>query len=100
MYWPEVVAIRTVSDSQMHFRWLALKNVRLLHPSLKFRYFCFLASSGSFNVKNDNIHRFFFSLFWLQMLNLLASLQNKNTRVGPYCKILTEKEPIRARGIA
>ena len=29
--------IHFVSDSKMHFRWLALKNVRLLHPSLKFR---------------------------------------------------------------
>ena len=43
----------------------------------------FLASSGSFTVKNDNIHIFFF-LFWLQILNLPASLQNKNTRVGPF----------------
>ena len=42
-----------------------------------------LVSSGSFTVKNDNIHSFF-SLFWLQILNLPASLQNKNTRVGPF----------------
>ena len=34
-------------------------------------------------MKNDNIHSFF-SLFWLQILNLPASLQNKNTRVGPF----------------
>ena len=27
---------------------------------------------------------FFFSLFWLQILNLPALLQNKNTRVGPF----------------
>ena len=45
---------------------------------------------------NDNIHRvfvvvlvfvvvvFFGLLFWVQMLNLSASLQNKNTRVGPF----------------
>ena len=64
-----------------------------------------LASSDSFNVKNDIIHTSF-SLFWLQILNLPASLQNKNTRLdrfhgnGPYCKILTEKEPIRAQGFA
>ena len=32
-------------------------------------------------MKNDNIHTFF-SLFWLQILNLPASLQNKNTRIG------------------
>ena len=41
----------------------------------------FLASSGSFTVKNDNG---FFTLFWLQILNLPALLQNKNTRVGPF----------------
>ena len=35
----------------------------------------FLASAGSFT---------FFSLSLLQMLNLLASLQNKNTRIGPF----------------
>ena len=34
-------------------------------------------------MKNDNIHSFFL-LFWLQILNLPASLQNKNTRVGPF----------------
>ena len=60
----------------------------------------FLAFSCSFTVKNDNIHSFF-SLFWLQILNLPASLQNKRHGLdsfhghGPYCKILTEKEPIR-----
>ena len=75
----------------MHFWWLALKNVRLLHPSLNFwKISIFLASSGSFNVKNDNIHTFFFSLFWLQILNLPALLQNKNTRIGPF----TWKRPI------
>ena len=41
------------------------------------------ASSGSFTVKNDNIHSFF-SLFWLRILNLPASLEHKNTRVGPF----------------
>ena len=34
-------------------------------------------------MNNDNIHSFFL-LFWLQILNLPASLQNKNTRVGPF----------------
>ena len=40
---------------------------------------------------------FFVLLFWLQILNLPASLQNKNNGLdrfhgnGPYCKILTEK---------
>ena len=37
----------------------------------------FLASSGSFTVKNDNIHSFFFSLFWLQIMNLPASFAPK-----------------------
>ena len=48
-----------------------------------FSFSIFLASSGSFIVKNDNIHSFF-SRFWLQILNLPASLQNKNARVGPF----------------
>ena len=30
------------------------------------------------------IFTFFFWLFWLQMLNLPAALQNKNTRIGPF----------------
>ena len=30
------------------------------------------------------IFTFFFSLFWLQILNLPALLQNKNTRLGPF----------------
>ena len=58
-------------------------------------------------MKNDNIHPFFavLLLFFRQILNLPALLQNKNTRIGfhengPYCKILTEKEPIRAQGFA
>ena len=41
---------------------LHLKNVRLLHPSLKFRKKFFLASAGSFNVKDDNFHTFFFAV--------------------------------------
>jgi len=43
----------------------------------------FLASADSFNVKNDNFHTFF-SRSWLQILNLPALLQNKNTQVGPF----------------
>ena len=42
-----------------------------------------IANCLSFTVKNDNIHSFF-SLVWLQILNLPASLQNKNTLVGPF----------------
>ena len=34
-------------------------------------------------MKNDNFHTFFW-LSWLQMFNLPASLQNKNTRIGPF----------------
>ena len=43
----------------------------------------FLASAGSFYVKNDHFHTFF-SLAWLQMLNLPAFLKNKNTLIGPF----------------
>ena len=43
----------------------------------------FLASASSFNVKNDNFHTVF-SLSWLQILNLPALPQNKNTRIGPF----------------
>ena len=34
-------------------------------------------------MKNDNFHTFF-SLSWLQILNLPALLQNKNTQIGPF----------------
>ena len=64
---------------------LHLKNVRRLHPSLKFRKnFNLLSFCGicSFNPKNDNFHTF--SLSWLKILNLAALLQNKNTRIGPF----------------
>ena len=73
----------SVSDSKMHFR---CNQSFLLFIFLAFQSFylsIFLASSGSFTVKNDNIHSFF-SLFWLQILKLPASLQNKNTRAGPF----------------
>ena len=46
----------SVSDSKMPFRWLALKHVRLWNFG---KISIFLASSGSFNVKSDNIHTFF-----------------------------------------
>ena len=59
---------------------LHLKNVRLriLHFG---KISIFLGPAGSFSVKNDNFHTFF-SLSWLQMLNLPALLQN--TRIGPF----------------
>ena len=48
-------------------------------------------------MKNDNIHSFF-SPFWLQILNLPASLQNKNTRVGPFpWKRSVQQNPDRER---
>ena len=56
-------------------------------------------------MKNDNIQTFF-SLFWFQILNFLLRFKTKIHGLdrfhgnGPYCKILTEKEPIRARGFA
>ena len=58
-----------------------------------------LAFSSSFTVNNDNIH-IFFLLFWLQILNLRLCSKTKIPgldhfhRNGPYCKILTKKEPI------
>ena len=81
----------------MHFRWLALKNVLLLYLSNFGEISIFLASSDSFNLKNDIIHTFF-SLFWLQILNLSASVQNKNTRNGPFpCKRSVLQNPDRER---
>ena len=91
----------------MHFRWLPLKNVRLLDLSLKFRKnSIFIASSDSFNVKNDNIYTPFFTVLVAnfefagfapkQKIHGLDRFHGN----GPYCKILTEKEPIRAEGFA
>ena len=34
-------------------------------------------------MKNDDFHTFF-SMSWLQMLNLPALLQDKNTQIGPF----------------
>ena len=56
----------------------------------------FLASSGSFNVKNDNIHTFFFAVLVANFEFAVFAPKQKYT----YCKILTEKEPIRAQGFA
>ena len=66
-----------------------------------------LASAGSFNVKNDNFHTFFFAVLIANVE--FAGFAPKLTKIhgldrfhgnGPYCKILTEKEPIRAQGFA
>ena len=65
----------------MHFRWLALK--KCLSSSSIFEISIFLASAGSFNVKNENFHSFFFAVL-VANLNLAALLQNKNTRIGPF----------------
>ena len=65
----------------------------------------FLASSGSFTVKNDNIHSFFFAVL-VANFEFAGFAPKQNTRVGPFPwkrsvrKILTEKEPIRAQGFA
>jgi len=69
----------------MHSWWLALKKCSSSSSIFEIsgKISIFLASAGSFNVKNDNCHTFF-SLSWLQMLNLPALLQNKNTRIGPF----------------
>ena len=65
----------------------------------------FLASSDSFNVKNDIIHTFFCCFgckFWIcrpcskTKIHGLDSFHGN----GPYCKIGAEKEPIRAQGFA
>ena len=77
-YWPEVVAVLTV----IKLTWRMF--VFFIHLWNLGKISIFQGSSGSFTVKNDNIHSFFFSLFWLQILNLPASLQNENTRVGPF----------------
>ena len=95
----------SVSDSKIHFRWLAPSSS--IHLWNFGKISIFLASSGSFNLKNDKFHSFF-SLFWLQILNWPALLRNKNTQIGwfpwkqsvPYCEILTKKEPIRAQGFS
>ena len=54
------VSVSTSKFPDLQANKTRLKNVRRLHPSLKFREKkIFLASSGSFTVKNDNIHSFF-----------------------------------------
>ena len=66
----------------------------------------FLASAGSFNVKNDNFHPFFFAVLVANVEFASFAPKQKYTDLdrlhgnGLYCKILTEKEPIRAQGFA
>ena len=92
----------SVSDSKIHF-WC---NQSFLAFYL-FSFSIFLASSGSFTVKNDNIHSFFFRCFGCKFL--ICRIHPKTKIIhgldrfhgnGLYCKILTEKEPIRAQGFA
>ena len=64
----------------------------------------FSASSESFNVKNDIIHTFrcFGCKFWIcrpRSKTKIYGLDRFHGN-GPYCKILTEKEPIRSQGFA
>ena len=113
-YWPEVVAVWTersdvhTKTTEGQYSNIRLEQARLvsslLYGTLSLIVKCtsgglhlkmfvisiylwnfgkFLFSSDSFNVKNDISHTFF-SLFWLQILNLPASLQTKNTRIGPF----------------
>ena len=70
----------------MPFQWLALKNARLLHPFWNYGNISIvLASSGSFNVKNDNIHTFFccfgckFWICWLRSKTKLHGLETVRT---------------------
>ena len=42
----------------------------------------FLASAGSFNVKNDKFHIFFFAVLVANVE--FAGLTKKNTRIGPF----------------
>ena len=65
----------------------------------------FLASSDSFNVKNDIIQTFFRCFgckFWICRLRSKTKIHQLDRfhGNGPYCKILTKKEPIRAQGFA
>ena len=60
----------------------------------------FLASAESFNVKNDNFHSFFFAFLVanVEFAGFAPRLDRFHGN-GPYCKILTEKEPMRAQGL-
>ena len=74
-----------------------------LWNSGKFSIFSF--SSDSFNVKNDIIHTFFRCFgckFWICRLRYKTKIHGLDRfhGNGPYCKILTEKEPIRAQGFS
>ena len=53
-------------------------------------------------MKNDNIHSFFSAVLVANLEFAGPAPKQKNTgwKNGPYCKILTEKEPIRAQGCA
>ena len=83
---------------------LHLKNVRLLHPSLKFRKKFNLFSFCPLVVKNDNFHPFFFTVL-VANVEFDGSAPKQKYGLdrfhgnGPYCKILTEKEPMRAQGL-
>ena len=64
----------------------------------------FLASAGSFNVKNDNFQFFFRCLrckCWICRLCSKTKIHGLDRfhGNGPYCKSLTEKEPMRAQGL-
>ena len=63
----------------------------------------FFAFSGSFAMENDNIHTFFFAVLVANFECAGFAPKQKYTACygnGPYCKIPTEQEPIRAHGFA
>ena len=75
----------SASYSEMHFRWLALEKCSsspsIFEISENFQSFYFLLVVSMWRM---TLFTLFFSLFWSQILNLPASLQNKNTRIGPF----------------
>ena len=125
-YWPKVVAVRTersevrTKTTEGQYSPVRLEQARLVSSSfvivkctsgglhLKMFVFSiylwnfgkisiFLASSDSFNVKNDLIHTFFFAVLVanFEYADWTVSVETVRT-----AKILTEKEPIRAQGFA
>ena len=86
----------------MHFRWLALKKCSSSSSIFEISeiFQSFIASAGSFNVKNDHFHTFFRCLGCL--LNLPALVQNKDTRSVSMETVRTvpDRERTNAQGIA
>ena len=84
-----------------------LENVRLLYPSLKFRKnFNLFSFFWQFHCEEWQYSQFFFRWFgsklWICQLRPKTKIHGLDRfhGNGPYCKILTEKEPIRGQGFA